>query len=198
MRRRLVLASASPARRQLLESAGLAPEVQVSRVDEDGVDHLPTVEAVSLLAERKGLTVASRLTGDPALVIACDSILEFEGEQWGKALTAQELVTRWTRMRGRTGLLYTGHFLTDTATGASASEADVALIRFGVPSDDEIEAYATTAESLQVAGPFTLEGRSAPWIASIDGNFGTVTGISLPVLGRLLSRLGVEITELWQ
>lgn len=170
----------------------------MSRVDEDGVDHLSTVEAVSLLAERKGLAVASRLTGDPALVIACDSILEFEGEQWGKALTAQEVVTRWTRMRGRTGLLHTGHFLTDTATGAIASEADVALIRFGVPSDDEIEAYATTAESLQVAGPFTLEGRSAPWIASIDGNYGTVTGISLPVLGRLLSILGVEITELWQ
>lgn len=195
--RRLVLASASPARRFLLESAGLFPEVVVSAVDEDGTDRLPPTDAVLTLAERKGRAVAERIDGPPALVVACDSMLSFDGETWGKASSPGEVTARWRRMRGRSGHLYTGHVVIDTATGRSAAEADRALIRFGNPTDAEIASYAETGESLQVAGPFTLEGRSAPWIDSIEGNYGTVTGLSLVVLRRLLARLGVGITDLW-
>ncbi len=198
MTRRLVLASASPARRFLLESAGLAPEVVVSHVPEDGVDHLPPAQAVAELAVRKGRAVAARVgaDGDP-LVVACDSMLEFEGEAWGKASSGEEVVSRWKRLRGCRGLLHTGHFVLDTASGADAVETDTAVVHFGRPSDSEIAAYASTPESLQVAGPFTLEGRSAPWIDSIEGNYGTITGISLPVLRRLLDRLGTDLLDLW-
>ena len=196
MTRRLVLASASPARRYLLESAGLTPEVVVSHVDEDGTDHLPAAEAVAALARRKGRTVAARVTGAP-LVVACDSMLEFGAETWGKADSEEEVVRRWKALRGSTGLLHTGHFLIDTDSGREVEETDTAVVRFGRPSDDEIAAYARTPESRQVAGPFTLEGRSAPWIDSIDGNYGTITGISLVVLRRLLARLDIELTDLW-
>lgn len=198
MTRRLVLASASPARRFLLESAGLAPEVVVSHVPEDGVDHLPPAQAVAELAVRKGRAVAAQVSaaGRP-LVVACDSMLEFEGEAWGKASSGEEVVSRWKRLRGGRGLLHTGHFVLDTASGADAVETDTAVVHFGRPSDAEIAAYASTPESLQVAGPFTLEGRSAPWIDSIEGNYGTITGISLPVLRRLLDRLGTDLLDLW-
>ncbi len=198
MTRRLVLASASPARRFLLESAGLAPEVVVSHVPEDGVDHLPPAQAVAELAVRKGRAVAAQVSaaGGP-LVVACDSMLEFEGEAWGKASSGEEVVSRWKRLRGGRGLLHTGHFVLDTASGADAVETDTAVVHFGRPSDAEIAAYASTPESLQVAGPFTLEGRSAPWIDSIEGNYGTITGISLPVLRRLLDRLGTDLLDLW-
>jgi septum formation protein len=87
--------------------------------------------------------------------------------------------------------------LIDAGDGRSAAETDTAVIRFGHPTDAEIAAYAKTPEALQVAGPFTLEGRSAPWIDSIDGNYGTVTGVSLAVVRRLLARLGVQIADLW-
>lgn len=197
MTRRLILASASPARRFLLESAGLRPEVVVSHVAEDGVDHLAPVEAVAELARRKGQAVADRPEVGPALIVACDSLLEFEGEAWGKAASGEEVVSRWKRLRGSTGLLHTGHFLLDGSSGDAAAETDTAVVHFGRPSDDEIGAYARTAESLQVAGPFTLEGRSAPWIDSIEGNYGTITGISLPVVRRLLGRLGVDLLDLW-
>ena len=204
MTRRLILASASPARRWLLESAGLRPEVVVSHVAEDGTDHLPAHEAVAALARRKGRAVAGRLAtdipSDPGggpLIVACDSMLEFGSETWGKADSEEEVVRRWKALRGSTGLLHTGHFLLDTATGTEVEETDTALVRFGRPSDAEIAAYARTDESRQVAGPFTLEGHSAPWIDSIDGNYGTITGISLVVLRRLLSAVGIEITELW-
>lgn len=202
MARRLILASASPARRWLLESAGLAPEVVVSDVDEDGTGHLPAPEAAAALARRKGRAVASRLEtagapADPPLIVACDSMLEFGGETWGKADSAEEVIRRWKAMRGSTGLLHTGHFLLDPSTRFEAAETDTALVRFGSPSDAEIAAYAATDESRRVAGPFTLEGYSAPWIDSIDGNYGTITGISLVVLRRLLAAAGVEIVELW-
>ena len=203
MARRLILASASPARRWLLESAGLTPEVVVSDVDEGGTGHLPATEAVAALARRKGLAVAARLAeaGSPAapapLILACDSMLEFGGETWGKADSAEEVIRRWKALRGSTGLLHTGHFLLDPSTAVEAAETDTALVRFGSPSDTEIAAYAATEESRRVAGPFTLEGYSSPWIDSIDGNYGTITGISLVVLRRLLAAAGVEIVELW-
>lgn len=195
--RRLILASASPARRFLLESAGLRPEVVVSHVAEDGTEHLDPSGAVAVLARRKARAVAGRPGSAGALVVACDSLLEFEGQAWGKPASPEEVVSRWRRLRGRRGLLHTGHFLIDNETGRDADETDTSEVRFGTPADEEIEAYAATAEALQVAGPFTLEGRSAPWIESIEGNYGTITGVSLPVVRRLLERVGVRLIDLW-
>jgi septum formation protein len=150
-----------------------------------------------VLARRKAQAVADRLTPKEGLVVACDSLLEFEGESWGKAASSEEVVHRWKRLRGATGLLHTGHAVIDAASERQAAHVDAAVVHFGEPTDREIEAYSRTPESLQVAGPFTLEGRSAPWIESIEGNYGTITGISLAVLRRLLARLDVEIVDLW-
>jgi septum formation protein len=201
--RRLVLASASPARRSLLESAGLAPEVIISDVDESGTEHLRPVEAVATLAERKGRRVAARLAAGDAhaatgtIIVACDSMLEFNGRAWGKAATAEEVIRRWKLMAGRQGRLHTGHWIGDTAGAREVSRVDTTTVHFGRPTEAQIEAYAGTEESRRVAGPFTMEGRSAPWVLGIEGNAGTVMGISVPVVTELLQELGIEITELW-
>jgi septum formation protein len=200
--RHLVLASASPARLFLLRSAGLDPEVVVSAVAEDGVDHLAPTDAVMALAERKARAVAESYPARPearpeSLVLGCDSLLEFEGQVWGKAATSEEVVRRWQQMRRQTGLLHTGHFLVDLASGRSRGTTDTAVVSFGDPSDREIAAYAATAEALAVAGPFTLEGRSAPWIDFIEGSYGTITGVSLAVLRDLMAQLDVELIDLW-
>jgi septum formation protein len=198
MAHRVILASASPARLRVLQSAGLEPEVMVSGAGEDGTDDLPPAAAVRTLAHRKAAVVAAQLAAEsPALVIGCDSLLEFEGRVEGKPGTAPEAAALWRRLRTSTGTLHTGHCLIDTGRAAEVGAADAALVRFGDPSDREIDAYVATGEPLHVAGGFTLEGFGAPWIESIDGNFGTVMGLSIPVLRRLLRALDLEIVDFW-
>jgi septum formation protein len=85
----------------------------------------------------------------------------------------------------------------DTATGRYASATASTVVRFGEPSDAEIAAYVASGEPLHVAGAFTLDGRSAPFIDGIDGDHGNVIGLSMPLLRRLLAQLGVNITDLW-
>ncbi|MBA0054217.1 septum formation inhibitor Maf [Streptomyces sp. AJS327] len=200
--RHLVLASASPARLGLLRQAGLAPEVRVSGVDEEALSAGSPAELALVLAEAKAAAVA-REVPPGALVVGCDSVLELDGQALGKPADAEEATARWKAMRGRAGVLRTGHCVIDV-TGATdathhprAAETTGTTVRFGEPSDAEIAAYVATGEPLRVAGAFTLDGRSAPFVEGIDGDHGNVIGLSLPTLRRLLAQLGVELTSLW-
>ncbi|MFC5719015.1 Maf family protein [Streptomyces gamaensis] len=196
--RRLVLASASPARLGLLRAAGLDPEVIVSGVDEDGVTAASPAELARLLAVAKAEAVAARPEAAGALVVGCDSVLELDGQALGKPRDAEDAIARWKSMRGRSGVLRTGHCLIDTADGRQVSATASTTVRFGEPGDDEIAAYVATGEPLYVAGAFTLDGRCAPFIDGIDGDHGNVIGLSLPLLRTLLAELGVAITDLWR
>ncbi len=196
MTRPLVLASQSPARLGLLRAAGLDPRVLVSGFDEDAVQVADPLELVRVLAEGKAQTVAPQVT-DGALVVGCDSLLVLDGQALGKPHTAEEATRRWQAMRGREGVLATGHCVVDTATGRQVSDVATTTVRFGTPSDAEVAAYVATGEPLGVAGAFTLDGFCAPFVDGIDGDHGTVVGLSLPLLRRLLHRLDVEVTDLW-
>lgn len=194
--RRLVLASASPARLRLLRAAGLDPEVVVSGVAEDDVDLEDARAAVVTLARRKAGAVAAGEVD--ALVVGCDSLLELDGRTYGKPSSPDDAVEQWRRMRGRAGTLVTGHCIVDTTSGRAVADAAATVVRFGDPTDDEIEAYVASGEPLAVAGAFTLDGRSAPFVDGVDGDPGTVIGISLPLVRRLLARLDVAVTDLWR
>ncbi|WP_395295904.1 nucleoside triphosphate pyrophosphatase [Kitasatospora hibisci] len=195
-RRALVLASASPARLGLLRQAGLDPQVMVSGVDEDAITAATPAELALVLAEAKAKAVAAELAGGE-LVIGCDSVLELDGQALGKPADAAEALARWQSMRGRAGVLRTGHCVIDTVTGEQSSATASTTVRFGTPDDAEIAAYVASGEPLHVAGAFTLDGRSAPFVEGIDGDPGNVIGLSLPLLRSLLADLGVRITDLW-
>ena len=192
---RLVLASASQARLRVLRDAGFDPEVVVSGIDEDAVHAADTTALVAVLAERKAQAVADR-AGD-AVVVGCDSMLEFEGRPLGKpASTAQ--AAGWLRsMRGRNATLFTGHCVIDGAGGQRATGVAATTVRFGVTTDDELDAYLATGEAMGAAGAFTLDGRSAPFIDGVDGDPGNVIGLSLPLFRSLLAQLGIAIIDLW-
>lgn len=208
---RLVLASASPSRRALLSRAGVEPTVYVSDVDEEAVvaqartsyPDLAPGELALLLARAKAEDVASALRGANAphdhLVLGCDSVLELAGEVLGKPGSAPVAVQRWQQMRGRAGVLHTGHWLVDDRVDGSRGTVGATaetVVRFADVTDAEIDAYVATGEPLHVAGAFTLEGRSAPYIEGIEGDPSNVMGLSLPLLRHLLADVGLTFPDL--
>lgn len=205
-RRHLVLASASPSRLRILQLAGFAPEVLVSGVPEDDVDHLPPARQVEELAIRKAEAVAQMLrdgavlasgSSGGALVVGCDSLLDVDGVVRGKPATPEAALDGWRDLRGRAAVLRTGHCVIDTVSGDRRSTAAATTVQFARPSDRELEAYVASGEPLGVAGGFTLEGRGAAFVGRIDGDAGNVMGLSVPILRGLLAELRVEIVELW-
>ena len=130
--------------------------------------------------------------GDPpgALVLGCDSIFEVDGVRLGKPPDAEEALRRWQRMRGRSGTLHTGHWLIDSATGDALGETVSTIVDMVDAPDEEIAAYISTGEPLQVAGGFTLDDLGAPYVAGVRGDPGSVIGVSLPAVRRLVIALG--------
>ena len=198
-KRRIILASASPSRKRLLESAGISPEIFVSGVDEEDPDllSLKPSEMVIALAIMKAHTVRnSHPVGENALVIGCDSTFEFNGQNLGKPLTREAAIERALMMRGKSGYLHTGHSVIDTAQDIEVSDISTSKVTFADMTDREIEDYVASGEPLQVAGGFTLDGRSAPFITHIDGDPSGIIGLSLPTLRKIMINLGVEWGDL--
>ena len=191
----LLLASASPARRRLLEQAAIPHRVQVSGVDEDTITDPNPAQLVQLLARAKALAVWNGCT-DPEItaVLGCDSVLAFEGEVFGKPADADEAIARWRRMAGGWGELHTGHCLLPVG-GADALQTLTTVttrVQFAPLSEAEIAAYVATGEPLQCAGGFALEGRGGIVVERIEGCFSNVIGLSLPLLRRWLAGGGSE------
>ncbi|WP_026930659.1 Maf family protein [Glycomyces tenuis] len=197
MTRPLVLASQSPARRALLDAAGLTPEVIVSGVDESRVIGHDAAELASTLAELKAQAVLN-LVSRESLVLGCDSVLDFDGEILGKPDGPEEASSRWKRMRGRSGTLHTGHCLIDAAADRRIIRASGTVVHFAEVSDAEIAAYVATGEPLHVAGSFTLDGYGSAFIDRIEGDPGTVIGLSMPLLRGMLGELEIALTDLWR
>jgi septum formation protein len=203
---RLVLGSQSSARLNVLRAAGIEPVVRVSGVDEDAVAAALTdprpAELVTALAEAKAHAVVAALAGElpDAVVIGCDSMLSINGTMVGKPGTPEVARARWQEMAGKTGELLTGHVVLRLANGAvdrKARGAETTTVRFGTPSERELEAYIKTGEPLAVAGGFTLDGMGGWFVDGIDGDHSSVIGISLPLTRRLLAEVGVSVIDLW-
>ena len=204
----IILASASPARLGLLRSAGVEPRVEVSGIDEATVEararaqhtDLVAIDIALLLARAKAEDVHGRVgDGLDGILLGCDSVLELDGEVHGKPGDAETARERWTRMRGRSGVLHTGHWLIDErAEGAGATFGATAstTVHFARISDEEIADYVRTGEPLRVAGAFTLDGRGAPYVGRVEGDPSNVVGLSLPLLREMLGELGLRWSAL--
>ncbi|HEX7805879.1 MAG TPA: Maf family protein [Cellulomonas sp.] len=220
---RIVLASASPARLATLQSAGIDAIVAVSRVDEDAVlaaarerfGAIEPVDAVLLLAQAKVEDVAHSLDdvapeladADDLIFLGCDSMLEIHGEIVGKPVDAADATARWRAMRGRSGVLHTGHWIIDDrlpvsdggqGTAGTLGATSSTVVHFADLSDAEIDAYVATGEPLAVAGAFTIDGLGGAFVTGIEGDHHGVVGVSLPLLRELLGEVGVLVPDLWR
>ncbi|CAM3132211.1 Maf family protein [Stackebrandtia soli] len=194
---RFILASASPARLTTLQAAGFDPEVIISGVDESTVTEDTPGRLCRALAKLKAKAVAADLVGD-AYILGCDSVLEFNGEICGKPVDAEQAITRWKSMRGRSGVLHTGHCLIDTANKRRHLRSSTTTVHFADLTDSEIASYVHSGEPLRVAGAFTIDGLGAPFVERIDGDPGTVVGVSMPLLRHMFIAWGVPISALWK
>ncbi|PAX51430.1 Maf family protein [Brunnivagina elsteri] len=190
-----VLASASPARKRLLQSIGIEPTVCASNFDESQVQSRDPVLLVQVLAQRKAERVSPKF--DSALVMGCDSVLAVNGQIHGKPANPQEAILRWQEMRGNIGDLLTGHVLIDTSKNRMLVKCQITKVYFANVSDREIEAYAATGEPLNCAGAFALEGKGSVLVEKIDGCHSNVIGLSLPLLRHMLADLGYGVTGFW-
>jgi septum formation protein len=191
-----VLASASPARKRLLETIGIQPVVVPSDFDESQVQSRDPVLLVQVLAQRKAERIAPKF--ESALVMGCDSVLAVNGQIHGKPANQAEAIARWQEMRGTVGDLLTGHVLFDTAKKRMLVKCQVTKVYFANPSDDEIRKYAATGEPLGCAGAFALEGKGSVFVEKIDGCHSNVIGLSLPLLRHMLLELGHQVSDFWE
>ena len=209
-RMRFILASASPARLGILEKAGIDPVVRVSGIDEDAVAASlinPThADLVTALATAKAEAVAALVVDEypNSVVVGCDSMLAMPGPQGmqivGKPANRQQAWDRWQYMRGNKGELLTGHCvirITDGKIAATAADSLSTTVRFDTPTDAELNAYLATKEPLTVAGAFTLDGLGGWFVQGVDGDPLSIIGISLPLTRALLTKVGVNVTDLW-
>jgi septum formation protein len=193
----VILASSSTSRLRLLQSAGITPKVLVSGVDEEAseFDLLTPAELVIALAILKAHTVKEKAP-ENSLIIGCDSTFEFNGKSLGKPGSRENAIARCKELSGKSGYLHTGHCLIDLKQGIELSERSTAKVQFAQMTEGEIIDYVDSGEPLNVAGGFTLDGLSAPFITNIEGDPSGIIGLSLPLLRKMVISLGYSWPEL--
>lgn len=205
-----VLASTSPARLRLLQSAGIEPIVCRSDFDESQVELSDPKALVNALAQYKAEAVVAKFrspgdspveeeaaTRSPVLVLGCDSVLALDGKIYGKPIDPEEAIARWQEMRGNVGELYTGHALLDLARDRTLVRCQITQVYFANLSDRQIEAYVATGEPLRCAGCFAIDGRGGLFVEKLDGCHTNVIGLSLPLLRQMLQELSYDVTDFW-
>lgn len=191
-----ILASQSPARRQLLERAGIPAIAKPSYFDEDQIQLQDPGALVEKLAICKAQTIAKRIE-TPALILGCDSVLAVNGKIYGKPASEADAIASWQQMRGHVGQLFTGHALMDTTTGTELIRCQITEVHFAFICDRTIAAYVKTQEPLHCAGCFALDGKGGLFIDKIVGCHSNVIGLSLPLLRQMLSDLGYTVPDFW-
>lgn len=191
---RLVLASGSPRRRDLLDGLGLSFQVRPVDVDESPFSDEGPEDYVLRLAEEK----ATARSEPGEVVIAADTTVVLDGEILGKPDGSEEARRMVSRLAGRSHSVLTGVAVHQGgAARGTAGRTEVGVeisgVTFGPMSEEEIAWYASTREPLDKAGGYAIQGLGALFIDSLEGNYSNVVGLPLPLLYRLLRRLGHDL-----
>lgn len=180
----LILASASPRRRELLTQAGYSFQVQPAHIPEDPLPDEDPIAYVTRLALEKAQAVYKTLSDADAVVLGADTTVTLDNHILGKPEDAADAARMLRLLSGRTHRVITGV----AAVGASTEQvaAEVTAVRFLTLSDEEIATYVATGEPMDKAGAYAIQGRAARWIPRIEGCYFNVVGLPLALTSSLL------------
>ncbi len=189
---RIILASSSPRRAEILRQAGIAFEICASEVDETALPGEAAQAMVARLAEAKARGVAARLGADirDCIIIGADTTVELDGEILAKPRDSAHAREMLARLSGRTHHVLTGIFLMKRPGNATRSAVETSAVTFAPLSDNEIAAYAASGEPMGKAGAYAIQGRAGQFIPRIEGCYFNVVGLPLARLCALLLELG--------
>lgn len=193
--RKIILASASPRRRELLEQIGAVFEVCPSNAEEIMTSGVPG-EVVQELSRCKGSDVFERTSGD-VLVIGADTVVAFQDSILGKPADAAMARDMLSRLQGNTHQVYTGVtlLLRQDGTVTQKSFYEKTEVVFYPMTGEEIDAYVRTGEPMDKAGAYGIQGKSAVFVEKIDGDYSNVVGLPLARLYQELKQMGIDIKE---
>ncbi len=188
---RLILASNSPRRRQMLGWTGWVFETDAANLNEDPLPGEPPAAYVSRLAAEKARAVAARYTGEPVFVLAADTTVSEGGSLLGKPADAEEARAMLRRLRGRTHQVYTALALMDVQRAVLVQDVCVSQVPMRNYSDEEMEAYIRSGDPFDKAGGYAIQDAGFQPVIDFNGCFASVMGLPLCHLQRLAARLGL-------
>ena len=199
----VILASASPARLMLLRSQSIKPIVIPSEINEKEIEAQYKNSATEVIVKELSIAKANYVLNnnvslDNGILIAADSMLEFNSQSLGKPLNAENAIERWQQMRGKTGILHTGHTVIRLDNKQTITRVISTKVEFANVDDQEILDYVATTEPLHVAGAFTIDSLGAAFVKQVHGDHSNVVGLSLPALREIVRELGLSWTSLWE
>jgi len=189
--KRIILASASPRRRELLAQIGLKFEVEPSEYPEETTTKLKPEALVRFLSRAKARAVAPVYSD--SLIIAADTIGVIDGEVIGKPESPEAAKRMLKRLSGKTHQVITGFTLLDTASGRIITRTVKTEVTFNKLSRAEIDAYVKTGEPLDKAGAYAIQGIGAVLVKEIKGDYFNVMGLPLSAVAQALKRFGVKV-----
>jgi septum formation protein len=199
----VILASASPARLMLLRSQNIQPIVIASEINEKEIeeqlkDSSTEIVVKELSIAKANYVLTNNVSLNTGILIAADSMLEFESQSLGKPLNAENAIARWQKMRGKSGILHTGHTVIRLDNKQTITRVVSTKVEFANVDDKEILDYVATNEPLNVAGAFTIDSLGAAFVKEVQGDHSNVIGLSLPALREIVRELGLSWTSLWE
>lgn len=188
---KLILASASPRRAEILRSAGLSFEIAAANVDETPLPNESPEQLVRRLALVKAeAAIRSRRDGEAAVVLGADTIVLVGDHVLGKPGTSARAIEMLRELQGREHRVITGVAAVASASGQSLTEVESTTVWFDAMTESEIAGYVATGEPLDKAGAYAIQGIASRYISKIEGDYFNVVGLPIARVWKMLRRLG--------
>lgn len=194
---RVILASTSPRRKELMASLNIPFDIVPSHADETTPEHLSPAQIVTELSKRKAEAVyhslesSSLSQGD--IIVGSDTIVVRDAEVLGKPRNVDEAAAMISSLQGRSHMVYTGVTCIDSSTGKTIVDYRSTKVTMKKLTDEEVLAYARSGEGLDKAGAYAIQGLGATLVTGIEGCYFNVVGLPLSLLAEMLKQFGINV-----